>query len=183
MHVARSMHPLSDKRMKFPRPPSHHHHHHVSRTHQISPLPPLLGPVPSLLAISPLHPLFPLAYPSAGRCVQFADVKCNIHLSPHFRGVSHALSSLFSCFADSLPPPRDDLWTVYTSSTSTCVYRARTRSLSTRVNHDSEGFEGTTEERVTMRTGRPKIGRHACMWGFAGPSRISDVLWMTGRAL
>lgn len=36
---------------------------------------PLLPPARNVLFFTP-------AYPSAGRCVQFADVKCNIHLSP-----------------------------------------------------------------------------------------------------
>lgn len=179
------MHPLSDKRMKFPP----------------SPLPITTTTTTTYLERTKFphcHPCsgqflpssrYPLSTRSSLSRILPADA-CN---SPMLNATFTSLLTFVGFRTRSLPsslapltrslPPRDDLWTVYTSSTSTCVYRARTRSLSTRVNHDSEGFEGTTEERVTMRTGRPKIGRHACMRGFAGPSRISDVLWMTGRAL
>lgn len=77
---------------------------------------------PLLLSRARDVPFSTPAYPSAGRCVQFADVKCNIHLSPPSWNPIRALFP--SCPLSSLPLPlRNGLCTVYASSMSTRVYR------------------------------------------------------------
>jgi len=170
MHVARSMYPLSDRRMNSPASPLR-----VSRTHRISPLPPL----PSTLFSSPPRdvPFSTPAYPSAGRCVQFADVKCNIRLSPPSWSPTRALSPTASPPRESpADPPRATICVQSMHLVRLRTFIARAHALYRLVSIMSAGGGGrgrwgrgrrggrwTAEKRVTMRTCRHKIGRHACM--------------------
>lgn len=95
-------------------------------------LTPAMSPFPT-----PFPSPSPRVYPSAGRCVQFADVKCNISPLSTFVKSLHA----FLLYRHHPIPPRPPnfplpsssslshtrwLCTVYASSTSTRVYRAHT---------------------------------------------------------
>lgn len=80
----------------------------------------------------------PLYHPRVSFCRQMRAIRPMLNAtfdSLHLRGAPHA-HPFPPLPPDSSPPSRDGLCTVYASSTSTRVYRARTRSLSTRVNHE-----------------------------------------------
>lgn len=100
MHVARSMHPLSDKRTKPGPPCGPPAAPYLERTEFPHCHPSPSCPLPSRLLLPRDDPFSTPAYPPpAGRCVQFADVKCNIRLSPLFVAPSS------SSFSSSLPDP------------------------------------------------------------------------------
>jgi len=121
-------------------------------------------------------------------------------MEPHTRSLSHRLPPS----PPRWPPARNDLCTVHdASSTSTHVYRARTRSLSTRVNHERGGgwrtwTMGAREEGRPVDRGEksdnedmPAQDRSARMYAYSregpparrpcGTCECSGALWMTGR--
>lgn len=92
MHVARSMHPLSDKRTKLPLFLSLPLSRDVSRTHQISPLPPLLGPSLSPFSASARCLLY---HPRVSFCRQMRAIRPMLNAtfdSFHLRGAFHMRS-------------------------------------------------------------------------------------------
>lgn len=139
MHVARSMHPLSDKRTKLPLslssslPPASY----LERT-EFPHCHPRSGPL-SLLTLCPLPPArCPLYHPRVSFCRQMRAIRPMLNAtfdSLHLRGAPHALSSLLFRLVPRRPSATvlstslslsSLLCTVYASSTSTRVYRART---------------------------------------------------------
>lgn len=163
MHVARSMHPLSDKRTKPPRS------HPVYLEHtEFPPLPPLpLDSPPHPRAVSPFPP---------PRILLPADA-CNSPMlnatfaSLHLREAPRAFSSPRESPANPPLTPRATVCVQFTHLVRLRAFITRAQALYRLVSIMSmggghgewRGRIGTTEERVTMRTRRQKIGRHACM--------------------
>ena len=100
MHVARSMHPLSDKCMKTP--------------------PPVFHGAPNFPDYSSLSLQLVLAFSSTGACMQSANVKCNICLSTYLHS-----STRIPLPSRSPPSPAADEPSLGFSLSSTSASRSR----------------------------------------------------------